>query len=270
MKLPSIPTEAVVPVRRLLPTAAANVTDDELLRTYAADASRADGRPWVRLNFVASVDGSVTRDGRSGGLGTPADTRVFNVLRLLADVILIGAGTVRTEGYGPIILPGPAVSWRRAQGRADHPVLAVVSGRLKLDPASPIFTSAPTRPIIYTTTAAAQSAGALEAVADVVAAGEQMVDPLLLVSDLHQRGHRVIHCEGGPTLAGQLLACDEIDELCLTISPQLDAGPGGRIIANPIPAPHNVRLAALHHSASTLLARYLRVDGEATLDTSRP
>jgi riboflavin biosynthesis pyrimidine reductase len=245
-------------IGRLLPTTAANVTDQEILEAYTAGTWHAGGKPWVRLNFVASVDGSATRDGRSGGLGTPADSRVFDLLRLLADVILIGAGTVRAEGYGAMMLPASAVRWRRANGKTDHPALAIVSGRLGLDAASPIFRAAPLRPIVYTTAVSADKGNALHAAADVIAVGDRMVDPRLLIADLRERGHGVVHCEGGPTLAGQLVACGEVDELCLTISPQIDAGPGGRVIANPIPAPQGVRLAALHHSDSTLLARYVR------------
>ena len=65
------------------------------------------GRPGVRLNMIASVDGATAVDGVSGGLGGPADRRVFGVLRSLADVVLVAAGTVRAEGYGPPRCPSP-------------------------------------------------------------------------------------------------------------------------------------------------------------------
>src|SRR5262245_52892255 len=71
---------------------------DELLRLYAYPASLES--PWIRANFVTSIDGAATVDGRSGALGGPADHAVFEILRDLADVVLVGAGTARQENYG--------------------------------------------------------------------------------------------------------------------------------------------------------------------------
>lgn len=254
--------QSLAPVRRLLPTPVRRVTDSDLLRTYGADAAHPDGRPWVRLNFVASVDGAATALGRSGALSTDADRRLFDLLRFPADVVLVGAGTLRLEEYGPMILSADAIAWRRNRGRADHPVLAVVTGQLDLDARAPAFVDAPVRPIIYTTRSSAERAAHFDPIADVVAAGDHSVDPTRALADLRARGHRLIHCEGGPTLAGHLLECDAIDELCLTISPRLDAGPSGRITSHALPITRMMRLAAVHEAESALLARYVRADRE--------
>ena len=147
------------------------LSDDELLAAYAWDfpAGRADG-PLARFNFVASVDGAAALDGRSGGLGDGADSRVFGLLRQTADVILVGAGTVRAEGYSGDLLAQEGQLRRTALGMPAHPGLAIVSGSLDLDPDSALFRDAPVRPLLLTSAAApAERRAALERVADVVA-----------------------------------------------------------------------------------------------------
>jgi riboflavin biosynthesis pyrimidine reductase len=188
--------------------------------------------PRVRANFVASVDGSATAAGRTRDLGGPADLLVFDLLRQLCDVVVVGAGTVRDEGYGPMRLGDEAVTWRRRVGLPDHPVFAVVSGRLGLDPTSSVFADAPVRPLVLTHDAAPRAARArLDRVAHVVSCGRDRVDPRLLVRALVERGLPQIHTEGGPALLGDLVAADVVDELCLTVSPNLEGGAGPRIVA---------------------------------------
>ncbi len=119
---------------------------------YAAD-HRPPGpdRPWVAVNMVASVDGAVTVEGRSGGLSSPGDKAIFFALRSVADVILVGAGTVRAENYGPPRISPEDQAARQARGQAPVPTIAVVSGRLDLDPGHRLFVDSPTRPVILTT-----------------------------------------------------------------------------------------------------------------------
>ena len=100
------------------------------------------GAPHVRVNFVASTDGAVTVDGRSGGLGSDADRRVFGTLRELAEVVLVGAGTVRAEDYRGARKP--------TRGRADPPPIAVVTGSADLDPRARLFTDTRVAPIVLT------------------------------------------------------------------------------------------------------------------------
>ncbi|MGB4136280.1 MAG: dihydrofolate reductase family protein, partial [Microbacterium sp.] len=150
-------------IDRLWPRPVDGLDDDDLLAEYAFPL----GRPWLRMNFIASIDGAATRAGRSGGLGDDADRRVFDLLRRDADVVLVGAGTARTEGYGAMRLDDASVSWRTAQGRAPHPVFVLVSRSLELAPE--IFADAPVRPIVYGgADAPAERRAALAAVADVV------------------------------------------------------------------------------------------------------
>src|SRR6266540_352119 len=225
------------PMRSLLPEPSADLDDAGVAARYAVPDT--GGRPHLRLNFVASADGAVTVHGLSEGLQTPGDNRVFTLLRDLTDVVLVGAGTIRLEGYGAL-RPGPERRARRREhGRAEVPVLAVVSGRLDLDPAAELFTAAPAR------------------VADVIVAGAAGVDLPAALAALAGRGLPRILCEGGPHLFGSLLVAGCTDELCLTLSPLL-AGPGpGRIVAGPpLPAPVAVRLTHLLEEDGALFCRY--------------
>jgi riboflavin biosynthesis pyrimidine reductase len=215
-------------MRALLPM----LDDDvDLHAFYAVDWVDRGG---LRVDFVASVDGATHAAGRSAGLQTPGDNRVFAVLRDLADVVLVGAGTVAAEGYRPI-----EVSERRAGVRRQfglRPVLptAVVSRGLRLDPAGSLFTgaSAGARTIVLTCAAAPiEAREAFARVADVVICGEGTVEAAPARAALEERGLHRILCEGGPTLFADLVRGGVVDELCLSVTPFL-VGPGpGRIVA---------------------------------------
>jgi len=213
----------------------------------------------LRLNFVSSVDGAVTLDGRSGGLSTPGDKRLFGLLRDLADVILVGAGTVRDEGYGPPAHSPRRRARRRALGLAEVPPYALVTNSLDLDPGSPLFTEAEARTVVIAPAGApADRRAALDPVADVVTAGEHRVDLHAALDRLADRGlHRVL-CEGGPALFGGLLGAGLVDELCLTVSPLL-AGPGpARILGGPpLPAaPYGLDTQHVLEEDGALFLRY--------------
>jgi riboflavin biosynthesis pyrimidine reductase len=245
-------------MRSLLPEPSGPLGDDDLVRWYAVE----DGPgPHLRLNFVASPDGAATVQGLSGGLQTPGDNRVFTLLRDLADVVLVGAGTIRIEGYGAL-RSGPQRRRRRAAlGRAEHPVLAVVSARLDLDPGAELFTAAPVPPVVITHRSSPEAArAALATVADVLVAGESEVDLPAALAALAGRGLPRILSEGGPRLFGSLLAAGCVDELCLTVTPRL-TGPGAvRIVAGPpLPVPVPVRLAGLLEEDGALFCRYRAV-----------
>ena len=242
-------------IDRLWPDPATDIDDDALLETYAFPA----GRPWLRMNFVSSIDGAATSDGRSGGLGDEADHRVFDLLRRPADVVLVGAGTARAEGYAAMRLGGEAVAWRTSRGMPPHPVFVLVTRRLDLDPDSPIFTDAPVTPIVYTVADAPHGRRtALSAVADVVDAGESDLDPLRVREDLAARGLGHVQAEGGPSLFGAFLAAGAVDELCLTVAPLVAAGDAGRIAHGTLPAPTGMSLASVLRADSELLLRYTR------------
>jgi riboflavin biosynthesis pyrimidine reductase len=200
----------VLSVRQLLPLPLDPV---DPVSVYG-DPPVADGRPSVRLNMIASVDGATAVAGVSGGLGGPADRRLFSVLRSLADAVLVAAGTVRAENYGPATLP-----------------IAIVSRSCQLDWGSPLFTEARFRPVVVTVAdaPAANRARAGE-VADVVLAGTDDVDLRVALAALAERGARSVLAEGGPSLNGQLAAAGLLDELCLTVSPVLVGGDAKRIL----------------------------------------
>lgn len=203
-------------------------TRSELFDAYALRGR--DGTR-VRMNFVSSADGAVTLDGRSGALGGDTDRELMQVLRAMADVVLVGAGTVRAEGYGGLKVDYEDVEWRRARGLDDQPALAVVSGGLHLDPADTVFAEAVRRPVIVTTDAAAAAdGGRFESVASVMACGEADVDLAAMLDAFARRGWTQVLCEGGPHLFGALLEADLVDEVCVTLAPRFVGGEAGRIV----------------------------------------
>ena len=243
----------MVEISSLLPDLAGSLDDIAIGDHYSAGI----GSPWLRVNFVSSVDGAATVDGKSAGLGGDADHRVFDILRTLCDVVLVASGTVRTEGYGAMILDAAAVEARVAAGLKPQPTFAIVSGSLNLDPTSDVFAKAPIRPLIITSESAPPNP-ALAKVADIVTCGSTAVDPAAMVSALAERQLTRIHCEGGPSFFGSLLAADVVDELCLTVSPLLAGGDSGRIAKGAVPDPRRMSLAGILRSEDTLLLRYVR------------
>jgi Pyrimidine reductase, riboflavin biosynthesis len=245
-----------VPISRLWPQPHTGPLDDEaLVRLYPRAT-----RPWLRMNFVTSIDGAVELDGYSAGLsGGPdgPDKRVFGLLRMLCDALLVGAGTLRHEGYRALRLDERRRAWRRELGLPDHPTLVVVSRSLNLDPTSAVFADAPVRPVVLTHRRAVAPPG-LAAVADLVRCGDDRVDPVVGLAELRRRGHGQVLCEGGPHLFGSLTAADLVDELCLTVAPML-TGPGaGRITAGPQSPPRDMALRHVLAAGDTLLLRYVR------------
>ncbi|QYH36624.1 pyrimidine reductase family protein [Salinibacterium sp. M195] len=231
--------------------------DEQLLARYTvADRSL----PWLRANFVSSIDGAATHEGTSGGLGTEADGRVFALLRQLADVIVVGAGTVRQEGYRNLGLNEDAEKWRTAHGLAAQPPFALVSASLRLEARD--LANYATRPFVITTESApAQARAALADVAEVIVAGDTEVDTAEMKHVLTERGYPQIHGEGGPTLFATMIAQGVVDELCLTISPRLEGGSARRIVDAADATPQAMALAhALSAPDGTLLLRYLRLE----------
>lgn len=216
------------------------ISADDMRRAYALQDR---STPRVRMNFVASADGAVTLDGRSGTLGGPADRALMQVLRDMTDVVLVGAGTVRAEGYAGVT-----------------PRLAIVSARLQLSPDDPALAEASVRPLVVTSAAAPEARrAALEEVADVLVCGRTHVDLALMVRELASRGMPQILCEGGPHLFGSLLDADVVDELCLTISPQLVGGTAGRIAQGAAETDRGFGLrSVLHDDEGFVFLRYAR------------
>jgi riboflavin biosynthesis pyrimidine reductase len=245
-------------MRALLPEPVADV---DVHQVYARDWLDAGG---IRVNFVSSVDGAVSVSGLSRGLQTPGDNRIFAALRDLADVVLVGSGTARAEGYAMV-----APDRRRAAKRAEYglPVtlpIAVVSASLRLDPSSDLFRFpegvAPAARTIVITCASAPSEQhrQLAQVAEVIVAGEDRVDLTDAIRQLRDRGLIRVLCEGGPTLFADLLAEGTVSELCLSVPPLL-AGPGsGRITAGrPAPVPTQLTVTQVLEEDDAFFYRYL-------------
>ncbi|OEU93181.1 diaminohydroxyphosphoribosylaminopyrimidine reductase, partial [Streptomyces abyssalis] len=204
----------------------------------SASTARGPGTPdvWLRANMVSSLDGAAYHDGRSQPLSSEADMRVFGVLRGLADAVVVGAQTVRQEGYGPPREREVFARRRAAAGQGPAPAIAVVSAGLDLDFSQPLFTR-PLVPTLLVTGAGAPSdrvAAARYAGAEVVFAGEgAAVEPERLAAALAERGLRRLLTEGGPRLLGQLVAGGVLDELCLTLAPRVTSGEASRIVNGP-------------------------------------
>jgi len=234
----------------------AAVGRDELLEAYALD-DRAT--PRLRMNFVMSLDGAVTMKGRSGGLGDASDRLAMQVLRTLADVVLVGAGTVRAEGYGGVRVDDSDAAWRRSHGLASQPRVAVVSSRLDLGPEHPFFARATERPICLTQEAApADRVAALTEVADVFMCGREAVDPRAMLETLAGEGLPQVLCEGGPHLFGAFVEADLVDELCLSLSPTIVGGDAGRMVRGVPEMERRMRLVHAIPAGDLLLLRYAR------------
>jgi riboflavin biosynthesis pyrimidine reductase len=240
-------------MRMILPEAGDELDDFELAEAYAYPRER-----WLRTNMVMSADGAGSVDGLSGGLSAAGDKRVFGILRVLADVVLVGSGTAEAENYKPA-RPRPALASLRA-GRPATATIAVISGSLDLDLDSPLFTDAPAdaRTIVITREKAGPELRAAAAkTADVIVAGQDKVDLAAALDALADRGLSRVNCEGGPHLLSQVAAAGLLDELTLTLSPTL-AGPGaGRIVAGPAFAADRMTLTQVLAEDGYLFCRYL-------------
>jgi riboflavin biosynthesis pyrimidine reductase len=223
-------------MRRLLPSAEDDV---DLELAYALPP----GTSWLRANMVSTIDGSVTGENyRSGSISGTTDKAVFAALRTLADAVLVGAGTARTEGYRPSTLP-----------------IVLVSNRLALDLSLPLFTESEHRTIVIAPSSApADLMAATAEVADVITAGHATVDLRVGVDALRARGLDHVLCEGGPSLLGSLLAADLVDEICAVTSPRVVGGGAGRIVHGAWLTGDPWRLAHLFEDDGFLFARWQR------------
>lgn len=185
--------------------------------------------------MVASVDGAAQADGKSGGLSGEADKKIFRALRGLADVILVGATTVRTEGYRQPAVPRDQFAQARSEaGQPPAAAIAVISASLDLDFDSPLFRE-PVVPTVVVTVGDAppDRLEAARAAGEVMIAGNGRVDLAAAVDRLAESGRGRILCEGGPSLLSGLAHANRIDEICLTLSPLLLSGHAKRVADGP-------------------------------------
>ena len=213
----------------------ADLPDEELAAAYAPSSA-----PWLRVNFVSTVDGAAQgTDGVSKSINNAADKRVFDMLRARADCLVVGAGTLRAEGYD--VPPMPLVVVSR-------------SGEVP-----PTLAGAPRGRVLMATVASSDGlASARELLGDenVLVLGEDAIDLVALKRELAQRGWDEQLCEGGPSLFADLLAAGVVDELCWTVVPRLSAGDAVRMAAGTA-VDVAVRPALLLEQDGTLLGRWL-------------
>jgi riboflavin biosynthesis pyrimidine reductase len=236
------------------------IDDGELPRLYAYPEHEGT---WVRANFITSVDGGATADGSSGGMGGPGDRHIFNLLRELADVIVVGAGTVRVEGYSGAHVSAAQRHGRQARGQSEVPRLAIVTKSGQLDREMGVFTRTEVPPLVLTCTASAEETrrrlGDLCDVVDCSGEDPGAVDEATLLDGLADRGMRRVLTEGGPMLLGAFIQRDLLDELCLTIAPYVVGGLARRIATGPGQVLTRMHRAhVLTDDAGYLYARYVK------------
>jgi riboflavin biosynthesis pyrimidine reductase len=216
----------------------ADLSDDDLAAAYAPPST-----PWLRVNFVSTVDGAAQgSDGVSTSINNDADKRVFDTLRRRADCLVVGAGTLRAEEYDIPRLP-----------------LVVVSRSADLPPT---LRDAPRGRILMATVASSEGlAAAREELGEdnVLVLGEDEIDLARLKSTLAERGWEEQLCEGGPSLFADLLAAGVVDELCWTVVPRLTGGDAVRM-ATGAEVDVALRPALLLEQDGTLLGRWLVQD----------
>jgi riboflavin-specific deaminase-like protein len=248
-------------MRRLVPPGAGERLDDVYDGLVLPAPPPGSPRATVALGMVSSVDGATAVDGASGGLGGDADRAAFLKLRAACDAILVGAGTVRTEGYRAPTGDETRRSARRAAGLAPIPTMIVVTGAADLAPEAAVFRRRlDDQPHVVVATrqdAPEDRTAALAEVARVERFGAGRVDLDQLLRWCRDQGLRRVLCEGGPGLNGALLAADLVDELFLTIAPSLVSGDSARIVSGPaLPEPRPLELVELRLHDHELLARY--------------
>jgi riboflavin biosynthesis pyrimidine reductase len=220
------------------------------------------GRPYLILNMVSTVDGRASIKGRSGPLGDPADRELFRALRGAVDAVMVGAGTARTERYRRLLPDASRRRRRRERGLSEEPLACIVSGRLDLPADLPLLADPAARVVIITASAA--SLPATGAQIDYVRAGrEDRVDLAGALAELGARfAARTVLCEGGPHLNSGLFAAGLVDELFLSLSPELAGGESRpeerlRIVSGPeLEPPVELKLAGALRSDSRLFLRY--------------
>lgn len=250
-------------IARLLPDPGPTSVVDQLREYNPVEGARED-RPFVAVNFAATLDGRAAIEGRSGPIGSGIDTAMLVRLRSRFDAVMIGAGTMRAEHYGRIIRDPQLRAWRERVGLPHDPLAVILSDGLDLPWEAPLFTSGGGRVLILTSSGAEapKTTTKLRVVrlpGPTPAAGSDRrgVDVTAALNYLRKdRGVRAVLCEGGPHLHGQLQAAGAVDDLFITLGSTLTGGDAPRVTEGPAFGPRQARLAWLLRHEDELLARY--------------
>jgi riboflavin-specific deaminase-like protein len=241
-------------MRRLLPDPGPTSVSEQL-ETYRPWEEAREDRPLVAMNFVTTLDGRATIEGRSGPIGSEADTAMLAGLRCRFDAVIIGAGTMRAERYGRLVSKGETRERRRRDGLPPEPLMVLVSGRLDLPWDAPLFTEG--GEVLIFTASEAEPPETTSRVEVVRHPGA--VNLTEAVAHLRrERGVRALLSEGGPHLHEQMQADGLVDDLFLTIAPKLSGGEAPRIVEGPLPGVIDLELAWLLVEGNELFARYRR------------
>lgn len=239
-------------MRRLLP-GPAELDDAGLVEAYRLPPGRS-----LRINFVTSLDGAVTVEGRSGGLGSPGDERIFRLLRALSDAVLVGAGTASAEGYRPITADSAVGRLRAELGRPATAPVVVVSRRASLAPDDRLVTGAVSPTVLVTGEAAdpGRRAALAEAGVRVLVCGEDDVDLPLALDRLADLGLEQVLCEGGPQVFRAALRAGVVDDLALSMAPSLVGPAGTRLLGEELAGVIPLELRQVLEEDGMLFTRY--------------
>ena len=241
------------PLRSLLPDPG-TTTVGELFAGYDPAAAAGPERPYLFTNFALTVDGHATIDGRSGPIGSDTDTAILVALRMRAEAVMIGAGTMRAEGYGRVISDPAKRALRERGGLPPDPLMVIVSNRLELPWEAPLFSDGGGSVVVFTASADAPPATATPVE---VVRHDNRVDLVEMVRWLRtERGVRSLLCEGGPTLHAELVAAQLVDELFVTRAPRIAGGAGPGIFAGLEAGTRELELVWLFEAGGELYARY--------------
>ena len=211
-----------VRLRRLLPEPG-ELTVVEAVAGLDLGAGAPADRPYLVCNMVSSADGRAALGGKSGGLGNDADRELFHELRVAADAVMVGSGTLRAERYGRFVRDPERRARRLAAGREPDPLGCVVSRSLRVPIDIPLFEDPHSTIVIYTSSEHELAPCAAD-VRLVRLAETELTLTTVLERLRADHGVRSVLCEGGPTLLGSLLAEGLLDELFLSLAPKLAGG----------------------------------------------
>ncbi|OPX09043.1 pyrimidine reductase family protein [Mycobacterium sp. AT1] len=254
--------DAATQLTELGPLGSTFDTDDGRLAAFYSYPQNLE-RCWVRANMISSLDGGATDDGKAGGLAGPGDRALFARMRQEADVILVGASTVRIENYSGAQMSLAERRERQGRGQTEVPPIAIVTHAADFEHDARIFTRTEIPPMIMTCRETVPEAnarfGSTAEVVDASGSHTDRVDPAVVLAIFAERGLRRVLSEGGPSLISLLTEHDLIDELCVTIAPILVGGTARRIASGSGEAHTRMRRChLLTDDEGYLYTRYVR------------